>query len=182
MIIRTTKLTFISLFATLVATACSTNLYNTHPPSFFDISNQSKPFKVKIRSTQNPLELGQLLQLELRSMSSGYANLYSVSSSGKVISLMENRYIKGGESLYFPNPQSRVDYRVSLPLGIETYIFIVSRKKMDWLAPVDRLSHHLGLTYLNLNKNQLIRRLQQAVSRFSKDNWSSDYLQLRIVK
>lgn len=157
---------------------CST----THPPSFSHISNPEKPFKVRVRSTQNSLELGQLLQLELRSMSSGYANLYSVSSSGKVASLLENRYIKGGVNLYFPNSHSVADYRVSLPLGTETYILFVSRKKLDWIAPVDRLNRHLGLSYLNLNKEQLIPRLKQAVSRFPKDDWSSDYLQLRIVK
>jgi len=161
----------------LLSTGCS----NTKPPAYSDLNNQKQPFKVQIRSTKSPLKLGELLQLQIRSMSEGFINLYTVSSSGKVASLLENRPIKGGQNLYFPSPRSVADYRIGPPLGTETYIVLVSRKKLNWIAPSDRLNHNLGLTTLNLNKNQLIRRLQQSVTLFPKDDWNMSTLSLQIV-
>lgn len=115
-------------------------------------------------------------------MTSGYASLYVVNTSGKVASLLENKRIGGGKTLLFPDQVSQTMFRLAPPTGKEHYILLVTRQPLQWLSAADRLNNNLGLVSLNITKQQLINRLKQVVSRLPDSDWNMDYIQLNLVK
>jgi hypothetical protein len=160
------------------------NPIKKHDPasSFASLRNPTRPFSVTVKSPVSLLKIGRYLQLKLTSMTSGYASLYAVNTSGKVVSLLENKRISGGQTLLFPDQVSPTMFRLAPPAGKEQYILLVTRQPLQWLSVADRLNNNLGLVSLNITKQQLINRLKQVVSRLPDSDWNMDYIQLNLVK
>lgn len=142
--------------------------------------NTSRPFGISLISKNNPLFIGQKLKLYLTSKENGYASLLTISSSGKVFSLLSNKPINSYRSLKYPAHNSLVDYELSHPKGIETYILIVTKQPLRLLEPNDKIGFNMGLTGLNMNKQKLVIRINNRLKVINNNNWNLDFLELKL--
>lgn len=142
--------------------------------------NTSRPFDVSLTSENNPLFIGQKLKLHLNSKENGYTSLLTISSSGKVFSLLNNKPISSYRTLNYPATNSLVAYELSPPRGIETYILIITKRPLNLLYPNDKISFNMGLTGLNINRDQLINRINNKLKLIDNNSWNLDFLELRL--
>lgn len=144
------------------------------------LTNPNKPFNVSLQSTNNPVLLGQFLSLSLTSEIGGFANLITISSSGKTFSLLKDKPISANTPMAFPSQNSLVNYEFVPPKGIERYVLIVSSMPLDWFNISDKLYFDHGLTALNMDQTQLEERLKMATSHLDPMQWNVAFLELSL--
>jgi hypothetical protein len=134
----------LALAQVLLSGCAGTRLQTTpaQPPLPYGLerlANKADPYGLALWSERDPLIIGEKLQLYLRSMADSRLSLYGISSSGKTYKLMENMPASSGQTLMFPAEKSPVDFKLSPPLGVESYILISTLRPVNWLTPSDKL-------------------------------------------
>ncbi|WP_028584787.1 DUF4384 domain-containing protein [Desulfogranum mediterraneum] len=145
------------------------------------LSNAAAPYGLQLWSANDPLLIGQELQLYLRPMAESYLSLYSISSSEKVYSLLENQPARSGQTLQFPGEQSPVGFRLSPPKGVETYILISTLEPLAGPQPAPGTADS-PLTVLPHTPEQLISALAGALLERNQHEWNSAIITLPLYE
>ena len=148
-------------------------------PDLAMLNNHADPYEVQLWALNNNMRIGDLLQLEMRSMAAGYLSFYAISSSGKIYQLFANQPVAAGAAVTFPGQEYNFQFRLSPPEGNEVYILCSTTRRLEWLAPDDILRDG-PLTVLNMNRQQFLSRLSMSLNRHHKNEWNTTLLELRL--
>ena len=134
-------------------------------------SNPDARFTAEVWSDAPPPRIGDFLKLKLRASDDAYLSLYAIHTSGRTSRLLDNQFVRGGRTVPFPGPYSRVDFALSPPPGDETYLLVATQKPLRWLAP-DDIRERGSLTELNLTGKELQQRLRAVLDRQNPYSWN----------
>lgn len=98
-----------------------------------------------------------------------YASLYTVASSGQVMRLFENRAVRPGVAVQFPDRMEPV-IRFGPPAGAEQFVLVVSTQPFRWLAPTD-YAEQTPFARLNLDRIGFESRLSAALAALPPGTW-----------
>jgi hypothetical protein len=172
-----------ALGVALALSACQTSTAPTTPvvqapaPSvrgeLVQLANPANPFGVAVWSG-NSLRprLGEKLLLGMRTDADAYVSLYTVSASGQTARLFENRRMRAGAMNEFPSRDSRVDFMLSPPAGVESFVVVASQQPLSPLSPADVLRSG-SVTTLRLDSYGLADRLRGATAMLSPAAWNA---------
>ena len=99
----------------------------------------------------------------------GSANLYTVSSSGQVMRLFENRAVRPGAMVSFPDSCEPV-MRFGPPAGTEQFVLVVTQQPFRWLAPTD-YADSTPYARLALDRISFEQRLANALATLPPGTW-----------
>jgi hypothetical protein len=116
--------------------------------------------------------LGEKLLLGMRTDADAYVSLYTVSASGQTARLFENRRMRAGAMNEFPSRDSRVDFMLSPPAGVESFVVVASQQPLSPLSPADVLRSG-SVTTLRLDSYGLADRLRSATAMLSPAAWNA---------
>jgi hypothetical protein len=97
------------------------------------------------------------------------ASLYTVSSSGQVMRLFENRPVQPGVTTPFPDRTEPV-MRFGPPAGAEQFVLVVTQQPFRWLAPAD-YADTTPYARLTLDRIGFEQRLSNAVAALPPGTW-----------
>lgn len=97
------------------------------------------------------------------------ASLYTVSSSGQVMRLFENRLIRPGAATHFPDRTEPV-IRFSPPAGAEQFVLVATQQPLRWLAPTD-YADTTPYARLTLDRIAFEQRLANALAILPPGTW-----------
>lgn len=132
-------------------------------------------------------DIGEPLQLQMRASAAAHISVYYVSSSCKVIRLLNNHPVKATEIVDFPIQASGLVMTVKPPVGEEAFYFIATREPLDFLASgtggdiMGNIGETTGIASLDLSVDQFYRRLQDAKGRINPDDWSARTLRTQVI-
>lgn len=116
--------------------------------------------------------MGDRLLLGMRSDADAFVSLYTVSASGRTAKLFENRRFGTGAMQEFPDRNSRVDFKISPPAGVESFILVASRQPLSILYPGDVVRSG-DLAPLGLSSYQLADRIRAATAGLPATAWNA---------
>ncbi len=116
---------------------------------------------------------GEPLAFQMRVSSPTYMSVFHVSTSCKVMRLLDNMPVKAAEIVDFPLRDSGMKIVVRPPAGMEAFYLIATRKKLEFLASADILSTGgSGIARLDLSPKQFYQRVKQFRDRINPDDLS----------
>ena len=127
----------------------------------------------------NKFNIGEPLTLQMRVSSPTYINVFHVSTSCKVMRLVQDRAMVAGEIVDFPAQDMHVV--VKPPAGEEAFYFVATRAKLKVFAKADILRGD-EIASLDLTPEQFFVRLDQASGRINPDDLSITTLRTAVVR
>ena len=125
--------------------------------------------------------VGEPLRLQMRSSAPAYMSVFYVSTSCKVVRLLNNHPVRAAEIVDFPITASGLRMTVKPPAGDEIFHFVATRDRLEFLSPGEILGEAAGIANLDLNPAQFHERLADARSRINPDDWSATTLRTSVV-
>ena len=128
------------------------------------------------------INVGEPLSLQMRVSSPSYLNVFYVSTSCKVTRLLHNESVQEGVIMDFPRRGSGIEMVVKPPAGDETFYFVATRQKLEFLSSKDILRQlGGGIASLDMSPEQFYKRLEQARERINPDEWSISTLRTSVI-
>lgn len=173
-----------AMTAALALVGCQTSTAPPPPPTVQAPAPSLRPELVETRNPANPFglavwsgnslrpRLGEKLLLGMRSDADAYLSLYTVSASGQTAKLFENRSVRAGTLQEFPSRDSRVDFVLSPPSGVESFVLVASQQPLTILAPGDVVRAG-SMAPLRLSSAALADRVRSATAGLHPLSWNA---------
>lgn len=149
------------------------------------IGNPKATFAVTLQADNQPLRIGDSPKLGLQATADGYMNLYFINPSGHTGQLLTNYPVQANEAIRFPpSTTKKLQYELAPPTGTETFILVVTRQPLNLLGRQDIKNvkrPRTAIAELNLNGQQLVSRLRDALRRWPPLAWNADSIQLPLI-
>ena len=133
-------------------------------------------------------EVGEPIQVGVRTGESGYVYLFSVSATGEVVQILPNRldggrdaYLAAGETRYFPPAGARYTFSVDPPGGLAKVIAVASREPLETRTLASFDSERDLLATSQLGEEGFARALSIVVRPLPQESWVTDTAQYYVA-
>lgn len=138
------------------------------------LSNPSRPFDVSLwPEMKSVARIGDRLRLGIRANADSYVTLFNVGSSGATARLLDNKRVRAGETLIFPGADSAVDFAVTPPAGVESFVVVATSRPVNILRAGD-VTRGGRLATLALDSRELASRIRSATVELPSAAWNAD--------
>ena len=168
------------LLVALLCQACSEDVYIGRTASGEVASTPG--FAISLIPTgSSTLSYGQSIGFRLESVRDGFAHLYSIDASGRVMAWAENLPIRKGIAVTYPRPEDDLVIRANPPAGEECVILLVTERNLAGFGD------HSGRTAtlpsaLPLEPARFLKQLDDASHAQPDKSWARTEIWIRTIE
>jgi hypothetical protein len=143
--------------------------------------NEAAPFAVRVTATgAPPIAVGASVGFRISTAASGYASLYLINTSGRVLMLAENLVVTAGRDALYPLPADGIALQVTPPAGRDLVVLLVTRE--PFLGYADQPEYtHTRPTGLPIPAEVFIGYLNELTAVLPPTSWSITEYWVEIV-